>query len=132
MLQQITSHSAFRVAVAAATLVLTGSLLLGLAINSGLMAAYAPLSRAEHLQSRLLVIAFTIPLLVGLLGVLPHRRAWSRVLGRALVYIVSPILLATLLISRCISLPSEEFFWVMSWMLFAIGYWRLVERGVHE
>lgn len=122
-MRHILRHTAFRIGVAVASLALTVSMLLGVAVNIAFMVPYAPLSHSELQLFLLMATACCVPLLVGIFVVLPQSRKWVRAMGSFIVFGVSPIMVVLLLVSGCIGSTSEEFFWILCWLATAVGYW---------
>jgi len=120
---KIPKHITFRIGIAVASIALTGSLILGVAVNAAFMNSYAPLSNSERQAASLLSTSYCIPVVVGLLVMLPQNFKWVRWIGSLIIFGVAPVSLVALLISGFIAVPSEELFWMLCYLAFAVGYW---------
>ena len=116
-------HIAFRVGVAVASAALTISLLLGIALSIAFMRQYAPLSRTENLTASIMAAAYSIPMLFGVVILLPQSRMWVRYVGALIVFVAAPGFFCALLVSGYVKTFSEEFYWILLWWLAVIFYW---------
>ena len=120
----VVSHIAFRIGIAVASAALTVWLLLGVALR---ITYHAPMSRSESLAASVMAAAFSIPTLFGVVILLPQTKAWVRWVGASVVFFAAPVFFAALrLVSSYVETFSEEFYWILLWILGAIVYWALV------
>lgn len=122
----VVSHIAFRVGIAVASVALTVSLLLGIAVNIAFMQPYAPLSRSENLAASVMGAAFLIPMLFGVVILLPQSKTWVRWAGDLVVYVAAAGFFAALLVSGYVETFGEEFYWILLWMIVSIVYWNIL------
>lgn len=124
--RSVARHIAFRIGVVVASAALTASLLLGIAINIAFMQPYGPLSRSENLAAMVIAAVFSIPMLLGVIILLPQNRKWVRLVEAFVVFVAAPGILASLLVTGYIETFSEEFFWILLWMFAIAAYWLLI------
>lgn len=93
-----------------------------------MMDAYSQLSESETRAFWTLRIAFSIPLLVGVLFFFGPRSPWVRLTGRILVLWISPVVYASLLAARFILWGSEESIWILIYLIASILIWSYLCR----
>jgi len=85
------------------------------------------MSRSQILAASVMAAAFSVPTLFGVVILLPQTKAWVRWIGASVVFFAAPVFFAALgLVSSYVETFSEEFYWILLWILGAIVYWVLL------
>ncbi|MES2924661.1 MAG: hypothetical protein V4819_24120 [Verrucomicrobiota bacterium] len=123
------AYSALRVSLVFGAGFLGISLVSKTVFNTLMANAFSQLSRNEFVFFATAIAIFSIPVIVGILAAIGPKYSYVRMMGRIVLYGISPALVIWAAITQQIRWESPKTFWILSYVVSSAICWEILTRA---